>query len=357
MDPLNVRDLEALARARLPQMTWDYYSSGADDESALRRNEQAYENIHLHYRVLVDVATRDPATTVLGHPVAMPILVAPTAFHRLAHEDGELASVRGAGDAGTIFILSTLSNTAVEQVVAAAAGPVWFQLYVYKDRGATEALVRRVEAAGCRALVLTVDAPLLGRRERDVKNQFALPAGLGIENMHASGYAELPRAQAESGLAAYFADLLDPSLTWRAVEWLRSVTRLPVLVKGIVRADDARRAIEAGAAGVVVSNHGGRQLDASPATIDVLPRVVDAVAGRGEVLLDGGIRRGADVIKAIALGARAVLVGRPVLWGLAAGGRTGVATALGLLRREFDLAMALCGCPDVASITRDLVAP
>ena len=175
--------------------------------------------------------------------------------------------------------------------------------------------------------------------------------------MHAAGYAELPRAQAESGLAAYFADLLDPALTWRAVEWLRSITKLPLLVKGIVRADDAARAIEAGAAGVVVSNHGGRQLDASPATIDVLARVVDAVAGRGEVLLDGGVRRGADIIKAVALGARAVLVGRPVLWGLAAGGRDGVGAALALLRRELDLAMALCGCPDVASMTRDLVTP
>ncbi|HEY5952563.1 MAG TPA: alpha-hydroxy acid oxidase [Kofleriaceae bacterium] len=357
MEPLNLRDFETLARARLSQLAWDYYASGADDESCLRRNSEAFDKIALHYRVLVDVSKRDPGTTVLGQRVAMPILVAPTAFHRLAHKDGELASVRGAGDAGTIFILSTLSNTAVEQVVAAAAGPVWFQLYVYKDRSATEALVRRVEAAGCRALVLTVDAPLLGRRERDVRNRFALPTGLGIENMHAAGYAELPRASAESGLAAYFADLLDPSLTWSAVEWLRSITRLPVLVKGIVRADDASRAMEAGAAGVVVSNHGGRQLDASPATIEVLARVVEAVAGRGEVLLDGGVRRGADVIKAIALGARAVLVGRPVLWGLAAGGREGVAGALGLLRRELDLAMALCGCPDVASMTRDLVMP
>jgi 4-hydroxymandelate oxidase len=356
-EPLNLRDYEALARARVPQMAWDYYASGADDESCLRRNVEAFEQIRLHYRVLVDVAKRDASTTVLGQRVAMPILVAPTAFHRLAHPDGELASVRGAGDAGTIFILSTLSNTAVEQVVAAAAGPVWFQLYVYKDRSATEALVRRVEAAGCRALVLTVDAPLLGRRERDVRNRFALPPGLGIENMHAAGYAELPRAQAESGLAAYFADLLDPALTWRAVEWLRSITTLPVLVKGVVRADDAARAIEAGAAGVVVSNHGGRQLDASPATIEVLARVVDAVAGRGEVLLDGGVRRGADVIKAVALGARAVLVGRPVLWGLAVDGREGVAGALAVLRRELDLAMALCGCADVASMTRDLVAP
>lgn len=357
MEPLNLAALEALARARLPKLAWDYYASGADDQRCIRRNIEAYEQIILHHRVLVDVSRRTPATTVLGERISMPIAVAPTAFHRLAHPQGELASAGGAGDAGTLFVLSTLSNTAVEDVVATAPGPVWFQLYVYKDRGATEALVRRVEAAGCRALVLTVDAPLLGRRERDVENEFALPAGLGIENMHAAGYAAMPHARGTSGLAAYFADLLDPSLTWDAVGWLRSITRLPVVVKGIVRADDAARAIAAGASGVIVSNHGGRQLDASPATIDVLPRVADAVAGRGEVFLDGGVRRGADVIKAIALGARAVFVGRPVLWGLATGGRAGVAGMLAMLRRELDLAMALCGCPDVASMTRDLVAP
>lgn len=357
MEILNLAELEALARARLPQMTWDYYASGADDERCVSRNCTAYEHIALHYRVLVDVARRELATTVLGHRIAMPIAIAPTAFHRLAHRDGELASVRAAGDAGTLFILSTLSNTAVEDVVAAATGPVWFQLYIYRDRSATEALVRRVEAAGCRALVLTVDAPLLGRRERDVKNRFALPAGLGIENMHAAGYARLPAATGDSGLAAYFAELLDPALTWDAISWLRSITTLPVLVKGIVRADDAVRAVEHGAAGIVVSNHGGRQLDASPATIDVLPRITDAVAGRAEILLDGGIRRGSDVVKALALGARCVLVGRPVLWGLAAGGRAGVGAALATLRRELDLAFALCGCPDVASVTRDLVEP
>lgn len=356
-DVKNLRALEQLAAARLSKMAWDYYASGADDERCVRRNIDAYERVRLHYRVLVDVSRRSLATTVLGEQLAMPIAVAPTAFHKLAHRDGELASVRAAGDAGTLFVLSTLSNTAVEDVVAAATGPVWFQLYVYRDRAATEALVRRVEAAGVRALVLTVDAPLLGRRERDVENRFALPPELGIENLHAAGYARLPAAAGDSGLAAYVAELLDPSLTWSAVEWLRSITRLPVLVKGIVRADDAVRAVEHGAAGIVVSNHGGRQLDASPATIDVLPRIADAVAGRCEVLLDGGIRRGADAIKAIALGAKAVLVGRPVLWGLAAGGRDGVATALGILRRELDLAMALCGCPDVESITRSLVEP
>jgi 4-hydroxymandelate oxidase len=352
---LNLRELEQLAREKLPQMAWDYFASGADDEHCLRKNCEAFHALELHYKVLVDVSKRDPKTRVLGHDLAMPVVVAPTAFHKLAHEEGELASVRGAGDAGTLFILSTLSNTAVEEVCAAATGPVWFQLYVYRDRAATEALVQRVEAAGCKALVLTVDAPLLGRRERDVRNKFALPPHLGVKNMFAAGRVDT-RAN-DSGLAAYFAELLDPALTWDAISWLRSITKLPVLVKGIVRADDAARAIAAGAAGVVVSNHGGRQLDASPATITVLPRIVDAVAGRGEVLLDGGVRRGSDVIKAIALGANAVLVGRPVLWGLAVDGRAGVAMALGMLRRELDLAMALCGCPDVASMTRDLVHP
>jgi 4-hydroxymandelate oxidase len=256
------------------------------------------------------------------------------------------------------MILSTLSTTPVEEVVAAASGPVWFQLYVYKDRAATEGLVRRAEAAGCRALVLTVDAPLLGRRERDVRNRFRLPPGLAVANMLSEGYGDVPPAAADSSLAAYVASLLDPALSWKDVAWLQSITRLPVLVKGIVRPDDAVRAAEAGAAGVVVSNHGGRQLDTSPATIDVLPEVADALAARGhsiEVLMDGGVRRGTDVLKALASGARAVLVGRPILWGLAADGEAGAAHVLRLLRDELDLAMALAGAPTVGDVTRDLV--
>jgi len=351
-EPLNLGELAAIAEARVPKMAWDYYASGADDERSLRENCEAFARIALHYRVLVDVSRRTTRTQILGHDLALPVIAAPTAFHRMAHDEGELASVRGTGDAGTAFILSTLSNTPVEQVVAAASGPVWFQLYVYKDRGATEALVRRVEAAGAQAIVLTVDAPLLGRRERDVTNGFALPPGLGVANMFAD---EVPAVAFESGLAAYFAAQLDPSLSWDAIAWLRSITKLPVLVKGIVRADDARRAIGEGAAGVVVSNHGGRQLDSSPATISVLPRIADAIDGL--ILLDGGIRRGTDIVKALAYGADAVLIGRPLLWGLASGGREGVAAAFAVLRRELDLAMALCGCPDIAHITRDLVEP
>ena len=353
-EPLNLLELEALARERLPAMCFDYYASGADDEITLRDNRAAFGRIALRYRVLVDVSARDLSTTVLGERVAMPVLVAPTAFQRMAHPDGELATARAAGAAGTITTLSTLSNTAVEDVVAAASGPVWFQLYVYRDRGATEALVRRVEAAGCRALVLTVDAPLLGTRERDVKNRFCLPDGLAVENMHGAGLGALPAVEG-SGLAAYFASQIDPSLTFRDLEWLTTRTKLPVLVKGIVRGDDAVRAIEHGAAGIVVSNHGGRQLDTSIATIDALADVASAVADRTELLMDGGVRRGTDVLKAIARGARAVLVGRPVLWGLAIDGRRGVERVLAILRAEIDLAMALAGCPTVADISTDLL--
>ena len=350
----NLSELEPLARARLLPMAFDYYASGADDELTLRRNQEAFRQLELHYRVLVDVAATTARTRVLGAPVELPVLVAPTAFHRLAHPEGELATARAAGAAGTVYILSTLSTTRVEDVMAVASGPVWFQLYVYKDRAATRDLVARVEAAGVQALVLTVDAPLLGRRERDVRNRFALPPGLRVENVHGAT-GDVARPAADSGLAAYFAQLLDPRLTWDDVAWLRGITRLPVIVKGLVRADDARRAVDAGVQGIVVSNHGGRQLDTAPATIDVLPRIAEAVDGRAELLLDGGVRRGTDVIKALALGARAVLLGRPILWGLALAGQAGVEGVLAMLRRELELAMALCGAPQVAQLTPDLV--
>ena len=352
---MNLAELQQLASQQLPQAAWDYYESGADDELTLRRNREAYQALSLHYRVLVDVSTRKLSTTLLGQEISMPIAVAPTAFHRLAHADGELASVRAAGDAGTLFVLSTLSNTSVEAVAEAARGPLWFQLYVYKDRGATRDLVRRVEAAGCRALVLTVDAPMLGRRERDVRNSFALPPEFRVENLQATPYGNVERVRGESGLASYFASMLDPSLTFQDLTWLRSITKLPVIVKGIVRPDDARRAVDAGAAAIIVSNHGGRQLDTSPATIEVLGPITDAVSGDAEVYVDGGVRRGTDVIKALALGARAVFIGRPVLWGLTVDGREGVSAVLQTLRRELDLAMALCGCASVADITEDLL--
>lgn len=354
-EPVNLYDFEAAARGRLSTMAYDYYAGGANDEISLRENHAAYDRIPLRYRVLRDVSHRELATMVLGERVSMPVLVAPTAFHGLAHPEAEVATARAAGAAGTILVLSTLSNASVEEVARAASGPIWFQLYVYKDRGATVDLIRRVEAAGFSALMLTVDAPILGRRERDVRNHFHLPPGLSAKSMTAAGMGNLPEG-AESGLAAYFESLLDPSLSWRDLEWLRSVTGLHILVKGIVRGDDALRAVECGAAGVVVSNHGGRQLDTAPATIDVLPEVVDAAGEKGEVLVDGGVRRGTDVVKAIALGARAVMVGRPILWGLAVQGEAGVLRVLEMLRAEVDTAMALCGCPSVRDIDRDLLA-
>ncbi|MGE0710371.1 MAG: alpha-hydroxy acid oxidase [Planctomycetota bacterium] len=355
MEPINLADLEALARARLEPMAFDYYASGAMDELTLRDNRQAFDRLRLRYRVLRGVGQRDLGRELLGARLDWPVLVAPMAFQQLAHPEGEAATARAAGAAGTVMILSTLSNVALEEVVAASSGPVWFQLYVYKDRAATQALVQRAEAAGCRALVLTVDAPLLGRRERDVRNGFHLPPGLEARNVHAAGYGALGAVEGESGLAAYVASLLDPDLGWEDVAWLRSITSLPILVKGVVRGDDAALAVEHGAAGVVVSNHGGRQLDTAIATIDALPEVAAAVAGRAAVLLDGGVRRGTDVIKALALGAQAVLLGRPVLWALAWRGSAGVSRALGLLREELDQALALCGCRSLAELGPELV--
>lgn len=358
---VNISDFKELARRTMEPTAFDYYAGGAADEVTLRENRTAWERLSLRYRVLAEIGERDLSTTVLGERLSMPLLIAPTAFHQLAHPDGEVATTRAAGAAGTVMILSTLSNIPVERVVEAATGPVWFQLYVYRDRGASQALLERVRAAGCRAVVLTVDAPVLGRRERDVRNRFTLPEGLAVSNLTGAGYGTLGIEDAGSALSTYVNEQMDPAISWEDVEWLREVTGLPVLIKGVVRGDDAVRAAGAGAAGIVISNHGGRQLDTSPATIAVLPEIVEALDAAGvgdgfEVLIDGGVRRGTDVIKAIALGAKAVLLGRPALWGLAAGGEEGVARVLDLLREELDRDMALCGCSRIDEITPDLVS-
>lgn len=348
-----VRDFEKAARAALSRMTWDYYRSGADAERTLRENLRAYRRWDIHYRVLVDVAHRELKTDVLGIPVSMPILIAPTAYQRLAHPEGELATARAAADAGTIYTLSTLATTSIEDVASVSTGPRWFQLYVHKDRELTASLVLRAEAAGYKALVLTVDTPVLGRRIRDVRNGFGLPVGIQMANLvDAPGMKGM---QASSALSRYIASQHDASLSWRDVEWLRGLSTLPVVLKGIVRPDDALRAIDVGAAGIVVSNHGARQLDGAPATLDVLPRIADAVAGRIPVLVDGGVRWGTDVLKALALGARAVMIGRPVLWGLAVGGAEGVRTVLEIFREELSTAMALAGCSSLETIDRSLV--
>ncbi len=354
--PVNIFDFESLAKEKIHPMAFDYYFGGAGDEITLRRNHSAFDEIFLKYRVLVDVSRRDLSTEVLGSRISFPVMIAPTAFQRLAHPEGEIATVKAGGAEGTIMILSALANTSVEEVVKNSTGPVWFQLYVYKDREATKDLIRRVEEAGCTALVLTVDAPLVGTRERDIKNEFRLPEGLSVENLNAAGMGKVEGSSGASGLAAYFSSMIDQSLNWKDIEWLRSVTKLPVLLKGIACAEDAKLAHNSGVEGIVVSNHGGRQLDTCRATIEVLPEVVDAVSGKMEILVDGGIRRGTDIVKAIALGAKAVLAGRPVLWGLAHDGENGVRQVLQILRNEFDLAMALCGCRSVGEITKNLIA-
>lgn len=355
MEPINLYDFEVIARAKLSRMAYDYYSSGAHDEITLRENHAAYDRIKLRYRVLRDISQRDLSATVLKQRISMPVLVAPTAFQRMAHPDGEVATARAAGKAGTVMILSTLSTSSIEDVMEAAIGPVWFQLYVYKDRGTTAALVERAESAGCSALVLTVDAQLWGRRERDVRNRFRLPKGLSVKNLMPAGKDELPKGVTGSSLGAYVTSLFDPALSWKDLEWLCSITRLPVLIKGVVHPDDARQALDYGIAGLIVSNHGGRQLDTAPATIEALPDVVEAANNGLEVLIDGGIRRGTDVVKALAFGARAVGVGRPIIWGLSHDGENGVSQVLDILRYEIDLAMGLCGCTSVEEVSRDLI--
>lgn len=354
-DIVNLSEFEKLAREKLPKMVYDYYASGACDEVTLGDNRAAFDRLRLRPKMLADVGVRSLSTALFGQKISMPVLIAPTAFHGLACSDGEKATARAAARADTIMVLSTLSNFSIEEVLAETKGNVWFQLYVYKDRGVTRDLVERAERAGCKALVFTVDSPLLGRRERDVRNRFHLPPGLGVGNVRNARLENLPEKPNESGLAAYIASLYDTSLSWKDVDWLCSITRLPVLLKGILRGDDAERAIEHGASGIVVSNHGGRQLDGTIATLDALPEVVEAAGERATVLIDGGVRRGTDVVKAIACGAQAVLLGRPVLWGLAADGESGVLRVLEMMRSELDLAMALAGCPTVEDIRRDLL--
>jgi 4-hydroxymandelate oxidase len=354
--PVNLAEYEALAERALPRAIWDYYSGGADDEVTLRDNRAAYARRKLRPRVLVDVSRLELGTTVLGIPVAAPVLVAPLAYQQMAHLHGEAGTARAAAAAGTLMILSTLSTTRLEDVAAAAPdAPRWFQLYVYKERAVSAGLVRRATAAGYRALVLTVDTPRLGRRERDLRNGFTLPPGMRMANFEGELSEKPDAAPGSSGLHTYASANLDTTLSWDAIAWLRSISPLPVVVKGIVTGEDARLAVEHGASAIVVSNHGGRQLDGAPATLDALAEVVDAVAGACEVYVDGGVRRGTDVVKALALGARAVLVGRPVLWGLAHAGDAGVQRVLELLFAELEHALALCGRPSVHAVGKDLL--
>lgn len=360
INPVSVFDYESLAAEHLSQMALDYYNSGAWDEVTLRDNRAAFERLKIRPRMLVDVSKRNLTTEVLGQSLQMPLLIAPMAFQCLAHPDGEVATARSAASAGIGMVLSTLATKSIEDVAAATApepntSPQWFQLYVHRDRGLTRALVERAYAAGYKALCLTVDAPVLGRRERDKRNQFALPPGMGLANLASLSGLEIPHEAGESGLFTYSVQQLDPAITWRDLEWLQSLCPLPLVLKGILRGDDAEKAVECGAKAVVVSNHGGRQLDGAIASIDALAEVVEAVDGRAEVLVDGGVRRGVDILKALALGAKAVMLGRPVLWALAVAGEAGVSHVIELLREELDVAMALSGCATLQDIDSSLL--
>jgi 4-hydroxymandelate oxidase len=336
-------ELRRRARERVEPAHWDFFEGGAGAERTLRANEAAWARVALVPRILRATGPRDLRTTLLGGELALPVLVAPTAFHRLAHPDGEVATARGAAAAGTVLVVSMAATCPVE-AIAAAGGGWWLQLYLQPDRDFTAALLHRAEAAGCGAVVLTADSPVFGRRERDHRHGFHdLPAGLACENLRDGDGVVRPIA-------------MDAGLGWADVDWLRGVTGLPIVVKGVLHPADAELAVEHGAAAVVVSNHGGRQLDGAIATADALPAVAKAVGGRIPVLVDGGIRCGADILAALALGAAAVLVGRPVLWGLASGGADGVRRVLDLLAADLDRALALAGVRRPADVPAGLVA-
>jgi isopentenyl diphosphate isomerase/L-lactate dehydrogenase-like FMN-dependent dehydrogenase len=348
-EPLNVWEYEQLAEERLDEGVFGYFAGGAGDEWTLQENLAAFRRWVLRPRMLVDVGTAKADVTVLGSAVKTPVLVAPTALHRVLHPDGELATARGAAAAGTVMCLSNVSSCSPAELAAAApTGRHWFQLYWGRDRGFIRDLLAGVVDAGFEALVLTVDLPRLGRRERDLRTRFELAESYPFPN--------LPGEIGGGELHVDLDDVVDPTLTWADLEWLRSNCSLPLVVKGVLTAEDAELACEHGAAGIVVSNHGGRQLDGVPASLDALPEVVEAVAGRAELLLDGGVRRGTDVVKALALGARAVMVGRPVNWGLAVDGEAGVRRVLELLREEVLLALVLLGCRAPDEVTREQVA-
>jgi isopentenyl diphosphate isomerase/L-lactate dehydrogenase-like FMN-dependent dehydrogenase len=329
MKPVNVRDYERLADQKLDANAHAYLMGGADDEVTLRDNLAAFERRKLRPRVLVDVGNVSTATTVLGTEIALPVLIAPVAIQRLAHPDGEQAVARAAGAAGTIMCLSSVATCAPRDL---PSGKRWFQVYIWRDRAKTEAAIEEAIESGFAALVLTVGVPYLGRRERDVRVDFKVPGHLTVQG-------------------DMFGEAFDATVSWRDLEWLAAYG-LPVVLKGILTAEDAVLACEHGAAAVVVSNHGGRQLDGVPASLDALEEVVEAVGDRAEVLLDGGVRRGTDVLKSLALGARAVLIGRPMLWGLAAAGEEGVTDVLRMFQEEIELGLALLGCTSPAEVGR-----
>ncbi|KAF3953486.1 hypothetical protein CMV_021074 [Castanea mollissima] len=368
-EPVNLNEFQELAREALPKMYYDFYAGGAEDQYTLEENMEAFRRIMIQPRILVDVSRIDLSTNVLGYNISAPILIAPTALHKLAHPEGEVVTARAAAACKTIMALSFTSSCTLEEVASSCNAVRFFQIYVYKRRDLSALLVQRAERNGYKALVLTADSPRVGRKEADIKNKMILPKLKNTErflSLEASSdnVSDLEAFTKEtkdasfwwkdngSNLAAFAKETKDASFCWKDIEWLSTITNMPILIKGLLTREDAIKAVKVGVAGIVVSNHGGRQLDYAPATITVLEEVVQAVGGRIPVFFDGGVRRGTDVFKALALGAQAVLIGRPVIYGLAAKGEYGVRQVIKMLKDELELTMALSGCTSVKAITR-----
>lgn len=353
-EPVNVAEFQTLAKSTLPKATYDYITTGSADQITLHENAAAFQRLRVYPPLMKGVSQADLSTTVLGQRIDLPVILAPVAVQRMYHAQGGLAAARAAAAAGTIYGVSSSVGHSVEEIAAASNGPKWFQLYVPKDRAIARRLVERVDRAGYKAIIVTVD---LGEwKDADRRNRFSLPKEMLVRHLHDVGFDQITDRMSYEEVVAFNAGAWDLSLSWEFFNWMRGITRLPLLIKGVLRPEDAKKAVSIGLDGIVVSNHGGRRLDGMPATIDVLPSVVEAVAGRAEVFMDGGVRRGTDVLKALAFGARAVLIGRPYAWALAADGEAGVAKVIDLFREELQNAMLATGCAKVSDIDSSLIA-
>ena len=355
--PINLYEYERLAKDLMSQPEWDFVEGGATDEITINRTREAFDSIMLRPRMLVDVDQRNLTTTVLGEKIDFPVMLCPAGHHGRAHSEGEIATVRAANEMNVGMILSSGSSVVMEDVASASSRPIWFQQYFYRDQAMTELMAHRAEDSGYSALCVTLDASVQSKRERNIRNRYASRAtpnydGMGSEEDFSARTTYRPSSD---DAPANVTGLVSPKVTWKEFDWLASKTDLPLIAKGVMTAEDAKLAVDHGVKAIIVSNHGGRSLDSTFATIEVLPEVAEIVDGKAEIYIDGGIRRGADIVKAIALGADAVLIGRPIFWGLAAGGTDGLKHLLGILRDELDSTMGLCGKPDIQSIDRTVV--
>jgi L-lactate dehydrogenase (cytochrome) len=372
---VNINDLRQAAQRRLPRAVFDYVDGGAEDEATLRNNRLGFERYTFNPRVLVDVSQRDQSTTVLGQRLTSPLILAPTGFSGMLRHRGEALAAHAAAQKGVIYTCSTMSICSMEEIAAASGGPLWFQLYVWRDREITRSLIDRAQVIGARALVVTVDTPVLGQREKDLRNGLIIPPRVTLGNLldllrrpaWLREFLSHPRPTFGNfvgaagvkhdavSLGAFTQQQFSAAITWDDLDWFRSIWNGPLAIKGVMSAADARLAVEHGVDAIVVSNHGGRQSDYLPGAIDVLPEVVDAVAGQAEVILDGGVQRGSDVVKALALGAKACLIGKAFNYGLAAGGEAGASRAIEILQDEIDRCLALLGCPTLADLDRTVL--